>query len=155
MILDPFYGVFAFGKSLSRWLNRALLLAEGAGAYLLVKSCPSLPLIDSDIRWVPVVVCIALSLLAMAVVNGIIRYFWNIVLAFVYGTTDAETILEGRARKARRRQDRYLRRVNRQSAGWTRAEIVGSRVLDDGNVLGSPSGFEEKAARGRKALAKL
>lgn len=154
MLLDPFYGVFTFGKRLTRWLNRFLILAEGYGIYWGINHYITQNQLISDIKFWVIPLCIIIAFIGIAIVNAAVRFLWNIVLTFVYGTTDAETIIELRQRRLQRRSDRQIRRMNRLTSGWTRADIVNSKVLDNRELLSSPSLYD-KAAKGRKALAKL
>lgn len=154
MLLDPFYGVFTFGKYLSRWLNRLLMIAEAVGIYLLLKHAGIVDVLGDLDTWLRIPILVFSIFLAISIINVIIRFAWNIVLTFVYGTTDADTIIELRQRRLQRRRDRILRRQNRQTADWTRAKIISSRPLNNQELLASPA-LKEKMSRGRKAIDKL
>lgn len=154
MLLDPFYGVFTFGKYLSRWLNRLLILSEGIGTCILIRQNKLLDLMMSYTGWAAIPLTIVAAFIAAGIINVAVRFVWNIILTFVYGTTDAETIVELRDRRIRRRRDRLTRRRKRQTADWTRVQIINSRSLDNQILLRSSS-LNEKAAKGRKALFRL
>lgn len=154
MLLDPFYGVFTFGKHLSRWLNRLLILAEVVGIILFVKYYDISGLLDIMNPWLTLAVVVLIIVLGVPLINTILRFLWNVVLTFIYGTTDANTILELRESRLRRRRDRRQRRINRQTSDWTRAQIINSRTLDNQTLLQSPS-LDKKTTNGRKALQKL
>lgn len=93
ILFDPFYGVFRGGKIVAKWLNRALILAEVSYVAACVVKVRKMGL-DLEIwEWLALFV---ITIVAIHIVNLIIRFLWNIVVVFRFGTTDAQTIIEQR-----------------------------------------------------------
>lgn len=127
ILLDPFYGVFRTGKVIAKWLNRALILAEGAAVYFLIRELLIVDVLEPW-HWLLVIPGV---ILALHIVNSLVRGLWNIVLVFVYGTTDAETILEQRQDRADRRLA-VKRRLNdaAEAARRRKEDYVSKEDLD-------------------------
>ena len=107
MLLDPFYGVYSTSTKIAHFLNRLLLLAEfGAFAAMIFFLAKN----DALGAWGWVGFCVG-GVVAIHVVNLVLRFLWNVVLTFCYGTTDADEIEEAHERKL---QERRLRQEARQ-----------------------------------------
>lgn len=107
LLLDPFYGVYGTSTKIAHFLNRLLLLAEfGAFAALIVFVAKN----GSLGPWGWVGFCIG-GVVAIHIVNLVLRFLWNVVLTFCYGTTDPDEIEEAHEKKI---QERRLRQEARQ-----------------------------------------
>lgn len=103
VLLDPFYGVSDAGVKITRWMNRVLLVAElsavAYGVYKFHEFSGKYPIFILA----PVLVIIAIHL-----ANTVVRWFWNIVMVVIYGTTDIEVISESYDRKQQKRRQKAL-----------------------------------------------
>lgn len=122
ILLDPFYGVFREGKIIAKWLNRLLLLAESAS---VVHASAMLVRADLLESWMWLLI-IPGMFLSIHITNLVIRGVWNIVVVFVYGTTDADTILQQRREKAARRAAH-----GRRTSGYYTEDAAGLDITPD------------------------
>ena len=88
-LLDPFYGVRPRGVAAARWMNRVLLTGElavfGYAEWHLIYTGAPL--------WQPVLAPLAF-LLGVAILNKVVRKFWDLAMVIFYGTTDPELIAQ-------------------------------------------------------------
>lgn len=105
-MLDPCYGVFH--HKTARILNRVILISEitaiSAAAYAFVRL--------DDVymwEWYHWAMLIAGAMLVIPVVNLVIRKLWDILMVLIYGTTDADEIVDARNERVERRRNRKPR----------------------------------------------
>lgn len=120
-MFDPFYGVYGFGKDLSRWLNRILLIAEllavAFGYWYHLTEVWMRGAIWWSIAYFP------LCLVLISALNKLVRAFWNIIEVIVYGTTDADDIMERHEQKMQKRALRAQKRLLRRQEAAARRSL--------------------------------
>lgn len=139
MLLDPFYGVYGTSTKIAHFMNRLLLVAEfGTLAFLIYKLAKlgGLPV------WGWIGVC-AGGVLAIHLVNVVVRFVWNVILTLFFGTTDADEIDEAHTKKMQRRRLREEERQRRiEEAELRRARKNRIAIEKEWNECHSPS-FED------------
>lgn len=103
-LFDPFYGVSNAGVTITRWMNRILLVAEVAVAvWFGIFLHKEIHLSLGFYLWSPVFL-----LLFIHLTNVVMRWMWNIIMVIIYGTTDTEVITESYRRRQEKRERKAL-----------------------------------------------
>lgn len=132
-MFDPFYGVLASGKTFARWMNRLLLICElGAIAHIIYTLYLNKVFYRNE--WLWIVVPFA-SFIAINIVNRLIRFLWNIIVAIRFGTTDGDEIAEHYAEKQEERAlAKEERRIKREERRIKREQAAAQRKLSRRNI---------------------
>lgn len=101
-LLDPFYGIFGFGRFVSRWLNRILVVAEVALIIWGFKyHCEYVWLpFEKAYRYIYFPAC----LIALGIINNFIRLAWSLVVVLVHGTANTDEIIAHHEEKIENRR---------------------------------------------------
>jgi hypothetical protein len=101
-ILDPFYGVSAPGRVVSKWMNRILLLSEIAVTVWLVRYQ-----LETDyFPWYFWLVLPIAFRLVFGILHGVLRFVWNMFLVILFGSTN---VSYKKRRKKTMKEDFYWR----------------------------------------------
>lgn len=84
LIFDPFYGTSDIGDEIARCLNRLLLLSETVAITFLVYYQVTTGLFD---WWFWPALPVAVKF-GMGIINGTLRFIWNLLLVMIHGTAD-------------------------------------------------------------------
>lgn len=83
-ILDPFYGVSAPGRVVTKWMNRILLLSEIAVTVWLVRY-------QLETKYFPWYFWLLLPVafrLVFGLLHNVLRFVWNLLLVILFGSTN-------------------------------------------------------------------
>lgn len=155
---DPFFGVFDVGKTIARWLNRLLIVVEISVIILGFKYHCDEVWLRNELIWR--ILYFPGCLVAVNILNRAIRTIWNILLVFVFGSSNPEDIF---ARHEHRRELREIRNENkalkRERAKQIHQEKVRKRLEKNKKELdyfmnSSPLEFVSRGI-GRKFLFRI
>lgn len=153
MIIDPFYA--EYDNRLAGWLNRVVILLELAAIVIAIREEVMFEWTGLDVPWNYIVIGVG-GLLAMRIINALLRFLCRIFNLFCNGSEDPNELAKIHSRHEGRRQRRASRKTPRWKSVPVKEKSTGPvRVVLPDSVDGKHISSREKTSMQLDILKKI